>query len=175
MVFTASKHITECRTFSLQRCRPCLSFCNMFNLKICWMWTLYETHLSSITDSSTNFKKKKVISNPRRKSLFPKANQYFKKAVSCEVPHRKTQNSSVSWALGVVGKPYIKHWYDVFKSIIIIGCCVLKPFVQLLICIKYLGIKRTRRKGLLTLALAAGVVQECMPPCLLVTVPSAAA
>lgn len=85
--------------------------------------------------------------------------------------HRKTQSSSVLWALGVAGKPYIKHGYDVFKSIII-GFCALKPFVQLLINIDYLGIKRTRRKDLLTLALEAGVVQECISPCLLINVPS---
>lgn len=107
------------------------------------------------------------------KRSFHKDDQYFKKVVSCEVSHRKTQSSSVLWALGVVGKPYIKHRYDVFKSIIIIGFCVLKLFVQLLIYTEYLGIKRTRRKGLLTLAPAAGVVQECIP-CLLITVPSAA-
>lgn len=71
-----------------------------------------------------------------------------------------------------MGKPYIKHWYDVFKSIIIIVFYVLTPFVQLLIDIEYLGIKKTKRKGLL--ALADGVAQECISPCLLITVPSAA-
>lgn len=90
---------------------------------------------------------KMAVSNSRMERSSSKDNQYSKKAVSCEVSQQKnSQSSSVLWVLDVVGRPYIEHWYDAFKSIIIIGFCVFKPLVQLPVYTEYVGIEDKKKR-----------------------------